>query len=297
MGDTFDEELETGESDEILVKMQSSVESDPRQAAVWNILGLVRLRIGQLQSAILVLSSLTAVAPDYLDSLAHLGDAYIQSGNLELAAKCFQEFVLKDHHPAALVNYAALLPFKYGSLAAGGNVSAGSYLHQKEGLAVAKECLLAAVKANPTTTSVWVNLANAYYIAGEHKNSKRCLKQAARHEPSHMPFRGRTVSVEQDFGAAKVTRDGVSIAKSIEFSYRVKNVGASLVEQVTNATNDTAGNGTTCVIVLMKEDCKNEFFGFTVMRKPLVLFGVIHVPCFKNLRLTILLGKKEEYNN
>uniref|UniRef100_A0A0D9WXG3 UDP-N-acetylglucosamine--peptide N-acetylglucosaminyltransferase SPINDLY n=1 Tax=Leersia perrieri TaxID=77586 RepID=A0A0D9WXG3_9ORYZ len=192
MGDSFDEELETGELDEILVKMKSSVESDPRQAAVWNILGLVLLRSGQLQSAISVLSSLTAVAPDYLDSLANLGVAYIQSGNLELAAKCFQELVLKDqNHPAALVNYAALLLCKHGSFAAGsgGNVSAGSYLHQKDGLAVAKECLLAAVKADPKAASVWVNLANAYYMSGEHKNSKRCLEQAAKHEPSHMPAR------------------------------------------------------------------------------------------------------------
>lgn len=120
MGDTFDEELESGELDEILVKMKSSVESDPRQAAVWNILGLVLLRSGQLQSAISVLSSLTVVAPDYLDSLANLGVAYIQSGNLELATKCFQELVIKDqNHPAALVNYAALLLCKYGSFAAG----------------------------------------------------------------------------------------------------------------------------------------------------------------------------------
>ncbi|XP_052137902.1 probable UDP-N-acetylglucosamine--peptide N-acetylglucosaminyltransferase SPINDLY [Oryza glaberrima] len=192
MGDTFDEELESGELDEILVKMKSSVESDPRQAAVWNILGLVLLRSGQLQSAISVLSSLTVVAPDYLDSLANLGVAYIQSGNLELATKCFQELVIKDqNHPAALVNYAALLLCKYGSFAAGlgGNVSAGSCLHQKEGLAVAKECLLAAVKADPKAASVWVNLANAYYMAGEHRNSKRCLEQAAKHEPSHMPAR------------------------------------------------------------------------------------------------------------
>lgn len=60
---------------------------------------------------------------------------------------------------------------------AGGNVSAGPYVHQKEALAVAKECLLAAVKADPKAASVWVNLANAYYMAGEHRNSKRCLEQ------------------------------------------------------------------------------------------------------------------------
>ncbi|CAL4946051.1 unnamed protein product [Urochloa decumbens] len=192
MGDSFDEELETGEVDEILVKLKNSVESDHRQAAVWNILGLVLLRGGQIQSAISVLSSLTAVAPDYLDSLANLGVAYIQSGALELSAKCFQELLLKDqNHPAALVNYAALLLCKYGSLSAGPgcNVSAGPYLHQKEALAVAKECLLAAVKADPKAASVWVNLANAYYMAGEHRNSKRCLEQAAKLEPNHMPAR------------------------------------------------------------------------------------------------------------
>lgn len=60
---------------------------------------------------------------------------------------------------------------------AGGNVSTGSYLHQKEALVVAKECLLAAVKADPRAASVWVNLANAYYMDGEHRNSKRCLEQ------------------------------------------------------------------------------------------------------------------------
>ena len=42
------------------------------------------------------------------------------SGDLELSAKCFQELLLKDqNHPAALVNYAALLLCKYGSLSAG----------------------------------------------------------------------------------------------------------------------------------------------------------------------------------
>jgi len=55
--------------------------------------------------------------------------------------------------------------------------------------------------------------------------------------------KGRTVIIEQSFGAPKVTKDGVTVAKSIEFSDRVKNVGASLVKQVANATNDTAGDG------------------------------------------------------
>lgn len=72
---------------------------------------------------------------------------------------------------------------------AGGNVSAGSYLHQKEALVVAKGCLLAAAKADPKAALVWVNLANAYHMAGDHRNSKRCLEQAAKFEPNHMPAR------------------------------------------------------------------------------------------------------------
>lgn len=49
--------------------------------------------------------------------------------------------------------------------------------------------------------------------------------------------------IEQSFGAPKVTKDGVTVAKSIDFKDKVKNVGASLVKQVANATNDVAGDG------------------------------------------------------
>ena len=57
-------------------------------------------------------------------------------------------------------------------------------------------------------------------------------------------LKGRNVVIEQSYGAPKVTKDGVTVAKSIEFKDRVKNVGASLVKQVANATNDAAGDGT-----------------------------------------------------
>lgn len=55
--------------------------------------------------------------------------------------------------------------------------------------------------------------------------------------------KGRNVVIEQSYGAPKVTKDGVTVAKSIEFKDKVKNVGASLVKQVANATNDVAGDG------------------------------------------------------
>ncbi|KAF3328132.1 chaperonin CPN60-2 [Carex littledalei] len=81
--------------------------------------------------------------------------------------------------------------------------------------------------------------------------------------------KGRTVVIEQSFGAPKVTKDGVTVAKSIEFKDRTKNMGASLVKQVANATNDVAGDGTTCATVLTKaifaEGCKSVAAGMNAM--------------------------------
>ncbi|XP_027366764.1 chaperonin CPN60-2, mitochondrial-like isoform X1 [Abrus precatorius] len=81
--------------------------------------------------------------------------------------------------------------------------------------------------------------------------------------------KGRNVVIEQSFGAPKVTKDGVTVAKSIEFKDKIKNVGASLVKQVANATNDVAGDGTTCATVLTRaiftEGCKSVAAGMNAM--------------------------------
>ncbi|KAG5514686.1 hypothetical protein RHGRI_035922 [Rhododendron griersonianum] len=81
--------------------------------------------------------------------------------------------------------------------------------------------------------------------------------------------KGRNVVLEQSYGAPKVTKDGVTVAKSIEFKDRVKNIGASLVKQVANATNDVAGDGTTCATVLTRaiyaEGCKSVAAGMNAM--------------------------------
>ncbi|KAJ9700909.1 hypothetical protein PVL29_006303 [Vitis rotundifolia] len=81
--------------------------------------------------------------------------------------------------------------------------------------------------------------------------------------------KGRNVVLEQSFGAPKVTKDGVTVAKSIEFKDRIKNIGASLVKQVANATNDVAGDGTTCATVLTRaiftEGCKSVAAGMNAM--------------------------------
>lgn len=81
--------------------------------------------------------------------------------------------------------------------------------------------------------------------------------------------KGRNVVIEQSFGAPKVTKDGVTVAKSIEFKDKGKNLGASLVKQVANATNDEAGDGTTCATILTRaifaEGCKSVAAGMNAM--------------------------------
>ena len=60
--------------------------------------------------------------------------------------------------------------------------------------------------------------------------------------------KGRNVVIEQSYGSPKITKDGVTVAKNIEFSDRFMNLGASLVKQVASATNDVAGDGTTTAL-------------------------------------------------
>ncbi|EYU22249.1 hypothetical protein MIMGU_mgv1a0049472mg, partial [Erythranthe guttata] len=184
---SLDKELETQELDEICSKLKESMQLDVRQASVWNTLGLILLRSGRLQSAISVFSSLLEIAPDNLDGLGNLGIAYLQGGQFELSEKCLQELVLKDqNHPAALINYSALLLCRYGSViaGAGANSDAQTSADQFASVNVAKECLLAAVKADPRAAHIWTNLANAYYLVGDHRTSGKCLEKAGKLDPN-----------------------------------------------------------------------------------------------------------------
>ena len=62
--------------------------------------------------------------------------------------------------------------------------------------------------------------------------------------------KGRNVIIEKSFGAPQVTKDGVSVAKEIELSDPVENMGAQMVKEVASKTNDLAGDGTTTATVL-----------------------------------------------
>jgi len=62
--------------------------------------------------------------------------------------------------------------------------------------------------------------------------------------------KGRNVVIEKSFGAPRITKDGVSVAKEIELEDKFENLGAQLVREVASKTNDLAGDGTTTATVL-----------------------------------------------
>src|SRR3990167_5961805 len=62
--------------------------------------------------------------------------------------------------------------------------------------------------------------------------------------------KGRNVVLEKSFGAPRITKDGVTVAKEIELADRFENMGAQMVKEVASRTSDEAGDGTTTAIVL-----------------------------------------------
>ena len=81
--------------------------------------------------------------------------------------------------------------------------------------------------------------------------------------------KGRNVVIEKSFGAPRITKDGVSVAKEIELSDKFENMGAQMVREVASKTNDLAGDGTTTATVLaqaiVREGVKSVAAGMNPM--------------------------------
>jgi chaperonin GroEL len=81
--------------------------------------------------------------------------------------------------------------------------------------------------------------------------------------------KGRNVLIEKSFGAPLITKDGVTVAKEIEFDDKVQNMGAQMVKEVASKTSDVAGDGTTTATVLaqaiFREGVKNVAAGSNPM--------------------------------
>ncbi|KRZ15771.1 60 kDa heat shock protein, mitochondrial [Trichinella pseudospiralis] len=71
--------------------------------------------------------------------------------------------------------------------------------------------------------------------------------------------KGRNVIIEQSWGSPKITKDGVTVAKAVELKEKWQNVGARLVQDVANKTNEQAGDGTTCATVLARAIAREGF--------------------------------------
>src|SRR3990167_6335645 len=62
--------------------------------------------------------------------------------------------------------------------------------------------------------------------------------------------KGRNVIIDKSYGAPRITKDGVSVAKEIELSDKFENMGAQMLREVASKTSDLAGDGTTTATVL-----------------------------------------------
>ena len=84
------------------------------------------------------------------------------------------------------------------------------------------------------------------------KSIMRGVAQAAHAVKVTLGPKGRNVVIEKSYGGPRITNDGVSIAKEISFKDRFENMGAEIVKEVANKTNDTVGDGTTTSVVLFE---------------------------------------------
>lgn len=113
--------------------------------------------------------------------------------------------------------------------------------------------------------------------------------------------KGRNVVLDKGYGIPKITKDGVTVAKEIEFSDKYMNIGASLIKEVASKTNDEAGDGTTTATILarylFKEGCKAVAAGMNPMdvRKGIQLAVDAVIDKLKEMSIPVK-GKQEIEN-
>ncbi|WP_018699393.1 chaperonin GroEL [Amorphus coralli] len=83
--------------------------------------------------------------------------------------------------------------------------------------------------------------------------------------------KGRNVVIEKSFGAPRITKDGVTVAKEIELEDKFENMGAQMVREVASKTNDLAGDGTTTATVLAQAIVKEGAKAVTAGMNPMDL--------------------------
>ncbi|MEX0672655.1 MAG: chaperonin GroEL [Candidatus Paceibacterota bacterium] len=108
-----------------------------------------------------------------------------------------------------------------------------------------------------------------YFGEQARKSLKRGVDRVADAVKVTIGPRGRNVVLDKGYGSPTITNDGVSIAKEIELSDKFENMGASIVKEVANKTNDGAGDGTTTSVILTQsivtEGMKHTTMGMNAM--------------------------------
>ncbi|MDR3424340.1 MAG: chaperonin GroEL [Alphaproteobacteria bacterium] len=83
--------------------------------------------------------------------------------------------------------------------------------------------------------------------------------------------KGRNVVIEKSYGAPRITKDGVTVAKEIELSDKMENMGAQMLREVASKANDKAGDGTTTATVLAQSMSRDGFRAVEAGMNPLDL--------------------------
>ena len=110
--------------------------------------------------------------------------------------------------------------------------------------------------------------------------------------------KGRNVVLDKSFGAPLITNDGVTIAKEIELEDKFENMGARLVKEVSEKTNDVAGDGTTTATVLaqamIKEGVKNVAAGADPMAMKRGIDKAVTVAVDELKKISVPVNGKED---
>merc|ERR1712176_419224 len=110
--------------------------------------------------------------------------------------------------------------------------------------------------------------------------------------------KGRNAIIAQPFGAPKITKDGVTVAKSIDFQDAYENMGAQLIKSVASKTNDVAGDGTTTATLLARsiysEGCKAVAAGMNPLDLQRGIQGAVNAFCEELTNISRPISSKEE---
>ncbi|MBC8088441.1 MAG: chaperonin GroEL, partial [Phycisphaerae bacterium] len=100
---------------------------------------------------------------------------------------------------------------------------------------------------------------------------KRGVDQLAEAVKVTLGPKGRNVVIDKKFGAPTITKDGVTVAKEIELSDPIENMGAQMVKEVATKTSDIAGDGTTTATVLAQAIFREGLKNVTAGSNPMAL--------------------------